>query len=145
MVVIAAVDRSDRGAAVVREAASLAGAFGDTVHVVHVLSRGEFVEIEQTEVRESGRAVDIDRIRDYAAGIANDTADGIDVPTESVGLVGDTAEEILHYAAERDARYIVVGPRKRSPTGKAVFGSTSQRILLNADCPVVVTITQETE
>lgn len=145
MVVIAAVDRSSRGAGVVQEAASIAKAFGDTVHVVHVLSRGEFIDIEQTEVRESGRSVNVDRIREYAAGIAEKAAKDIDVSAEYVGLVGDTSDEILRYTDDQDARYIVVGPRKRSPTGKVLFGSTSQTVILNADCPVVVTITQNSD
>lgn len=32
---------------------------------------------------------------------------------------------------------IVVGVRRRSPVGKFLLGSAAQRILLEADCPVV--------
>lgn len=145
MVVIAAVDRSDRAKRTVAEAVELAEAFDDIVHVVHVLSRSEFVELEQTEVKQSGRAVEMDRVRKYAAGVASDAADGVetDVEVEYVGLVGDAADTILDYADNHDARYVVVGPRKKSPTGKALFGSVSQTVLLNSNCPVVVTMSEE--
>lgn len=145
MVVIAAVDRSDRAKRTVAEAVELADSFDDVVRVVHVLSRSEFVELEQTEVKQSGRAVEMDRVREYAAGVARDAADDIEtgVEVEYVGLVGDAADTILDYADNHDARYIVVGPRKKSPTGKALFGSVSQTVLLNANCPVVVTMSKQ--
>jgi nucleotide-binding universal stress UspA family protein len=144
MVVIAAVDQSERGKRAVEEAMEIAEAFDDVVHVVNVLSQSEFIKLERTEVERSGRAVDLDRIREFAANRAEDAADGIDtnVIVEYVGLVGDAADSILNYAADQDARYVVVGPRKQSPTGKVLFGSVSQDILLNASCPVVVTMTK---
>lgn len=140
MVVIAAVDRSDRAKETVSEATEIARAFGDSMHVVHVLSQSEFVELEQTEYKKSGRAVDLDRVREHAATLAEKAAGDVDadIEIEYVGLVGDAADEIVEYAAERDTRYIVVGARKKSPTGKVLFGSVSQQVLLNAECPVVI-------
>lgn len=140
MVIIAAVDRTDRAKKAVREAVEIARAFEDSVHVVHVLSQSEFVELEQTEYKKSGRAVDLDRVRNHAAKLAEKAAGGVDHDIEYTGLVGDAADEILEYTAEQNARYVVVGPRKKSPAGKVLFGSVSQKILLNADCPVVVTM-----
>ncbi|MFB6353351.1 MAG: universal stress protein [Halobacteriales archaeon] len=52
---------------------------------------------------------------------------------------GDTAQDILDGAERFDADAIVLGTRKRSPIGKAVFGSVTQEVILGTDRPVVVT------
>lgn len=142
MAVVAAVDKSERARKTVAEAAEVAAAFDDTVHVIHVLNRSEFVELEQTEMGESGRPIQMERVRELAAEQArNCVPEGdIDVPIEFVGKVGDAGDEILDYASNHDTRYIAVGPRQKSPTGKALFGSVSQFIILDSTCPVIVTV-----
>lgn len=75
-----------------------------------------------------------------ASRVAGDVVDGTIERRRDVtlqGRVGDTLDEILGEADRRDAEFVVVGGRKRSPTGKALFGSVTQSILLNADRPVV--------
>ncbi|MFB6101826.1 MAG: universal stress protein [Haloplanus sp.] len=53
------------------------------------------------------------------------------------GRVGDPGEAVVDLAEECAADIVVVGGRKRSPTGKAVFGSVAQTIMLSAPCPVL--------
>lgn len=137
MVILAAVDRSERAPFVVAESAKLAKAFDDELHVLHVMSRAEFVKLQTDSVDKTGDPIDMGRIRGYAAEVADDAAEGIDMPYETVSLVGKAEDEILRYIEEHAVRYVVLGPRRRSPVGKAVFGSVAQEILLNADCPVV--------
>ena len=96
-------------------------------------------------VVESGDSIDMDEVRSVAKSIASEAAEDLDVPHESAGLMGAPADRVTTYAEENDARYIVVSGRKRSPTGKALFGSVTQSILLNARCPVVSAIRQSTE
>ncbi|MGY2003033.1 universal stress protein [Blastococcus sp. SYSU DS1024] len=50
---------------------------------------------------------------------------------------GEAADEVLRVAREVDASVIVIGLRKRSPVGKLLMGSSAQRILLDADRPVL--------
>lgn len=51
---------------------------------------------------------------------------------------GDPAPEILALADERDADLICLAGRKRTPAGKAVFGSVTQEVILNSNRPVLV-------
>lgn len=50
---------------------------------------------------------------------------------------GDITEEIRSEADRIDADLVVIGGRKRSPVGKAVFGSVVQSVLLQIDRPVM--------
>jgi nucleotide-binding universal stress UspA family protein len=49
----------------------------------------------------------------------------------------DPAEELISTAEGRDAEFIVIGLRRRSPVGKLLLGSNAQRVLLDASCPVL--------
>ncbi|RLM72832.1 universal stress protein [Halorubrum sp. Atlit-26R] len=51
---------------------------------------------------------------------------------------GDPAETIIEVAEELDVDNITMSGRRRSPTGKMLFGSTTQSVLLAADRPVTV-------
>ena len=52
---------------------------------------------------------------------------------------GDPADTILDAAEEAGADLVCIGGRKRTPAGKALFGSVTQSVILNSDRPVVVT------
>jgi nucleotide-binding universal stress UspA family protein len=53
------------------------------------------------------------------------------------GDLGDPSDTVVQVAQRRDARLVVLGLRARTPVGELVFGSTAQRILLDATCPVL--------
>ncbi|MFQ3283685.1 universal stress protein, partial [Natronomonas sp.] len=60
-----------------------------------------------------------------------------DLGCDIVGEVGDKRETILRVAAETDADLLCASGRKRSPTGKAVFGSTVHKLMTDSPCPVL--------
>lgn len=62
-------------------------------------------------------------------------AHGVEVTTAIEN--GSPSTEILAFVTEHNVDIIVMGFQKRSPTGKALFGSTAQDVLLSTDCPVV--------
>ncbi|MDP9429005.1 MAG: universal stress protein [Actinomycetota bacterium] len=49
----------------------------------------------------------------------------------------DASEEVVDAADRVKASLIVIGMRRRTPTGKLITGSQAQRILLDAHCPVL--------
>jgi nucleotide-binding universal stress UspA family protein len=49
----------------------------------------------------------------------------------------DAAEELVEEADRLKASLIVIGLRRRTPTGKLITGSQAQRTLLDANCPVL--------
>ena len=85
--------------------------------------------------------IDMETVRETAADIASKHATDLTVPWEAVGLVGEPENVVAEYAANQGTRYIVVGPRQRSPAGKAIFGSVAQSTLLEAEQPVVTAVT----
>ncbi|PSP50737.1 universal stress protein [Halobacteriales archaeon QH_3_68_24] len=73
-----------------------------------------------------------------AARRASDRLEELGVEVNLLGSSGNPAEEILRYAEEHDVDQICVGGRKRSPAGKALFGSVTQDVILGTDRPVLV-------
>ncbi|WP_049971144.1 universal stress protein [Haladaptatus cibarius] len=70
---------------------------------------------------------------------AQETLEAAGVETHIVEASGNPADVILDIAAEQDVDCVCVGGRRRSPAGKALFGSVAQSVILNADRPVLVT------
>jgi nucleotide-binding universal stress UspA family protein len=59
------------------------------------------------------------------------------VSSTSFSVSREPSEELLAVARERRADLVVIGLRRRSPVGKLFMGSTAQRVLLEAPCPVL--------
>lgn len=81
-----------------------------------------------------------------AKGVARDVVEGTledDGDVSVVGRVGEPVEELMAEADRRDARYLVIGGRKRTPVGKAVFGSITQSVLLSAERPVMTVMRED--
>lgn len=137
MTIVAGVERIDRESQAVIEGVKHAEAFGEDLHVVHVLSQSTFRNLEQDSLSDTGKPVPVNDIRAYAQEVADDVASRTADDYEAVGLIGNASDELVRYANEQDANYICVGGRRRSAVGKALFGSVTQEVLLNADCSVV--------
>jgi nucleotide-binding universal stress UspA family protein len=69
---------------------------------------------------------------------ARDRLEEAGVEVELAESSGDPAESIIATADELDADMIVLAARKRTPTGKVLFGSVTQGVILGTDRPVLV-------
>ncbi len=147
MAIVAAVDSSDRAVAVIEQANDLAERYDVGLHVVHVADptvdfREDFTDVSAEALRSpTGKVSErvVEEVQQTASEIAADAAREVAAidDYEAVGLIGDPSTVVRQYASEHDAEYVVVSGRKRRPLGQALFGSVTQSLLLNADCPVV--------
>ncbi|MFC7156901.1 universal stress protein [Halomarina halobia] len=125
----------------IRVATDMAQVYEDELVALNVISKDEFLKEQQGKT--SIADVEPEPIRRYereAADRARALVEQIlDEPLDVtyLGRVADPADEIVETGREVDARFIVIGARRRSPVGKAIFGSTTQSVLLSADRPVV--------
>ncbi|MFA9518057.1 universal stress protein [Halopenitus sp. H-Gu1] len=163
MTILAAIGGEHERDEVVEVGHELAEAYDEELVALHVMEQDQFEELrESSDVttpvvvpggsQEAGfrYAMSEESLSDYDLEDATDDAAGVaercvertlseeqraDIAVK--GRVGDPETEIIEEADRIDARYIVVGGRKRSPIGKAIFGSISQSIMINSDRPVV--------
>ena len=114
-----------QGDAAVQAAVAEAGRRNGVLHVVNASGGDSFVD------HKLASAEQLDALRERLAGQ--------DVEHEVVQQVGrlEPAEEILDAADKLGAALIVLGIRRRTPVGKLLLGSTAQRVLLQAPCPVL--------
>ena len=62
---------------------------------------------------------------------------GVDHEVRQVVRGTDPADDLIDVAVVVGAELIVIGLRRRSPVGKLILGSSAQRVLLDAPCPVL--------
>lgn len=76
----------------------------------------------------------VERLESVVAMTEKLESAGIDYEVRSA--VEPVVDGILRVTEETEADMVFIGGRKRSSTGKAVFGSSAHRVLMNAPCPV---------
>lgn len=128
----------------VREAGELAAGVGAELLLVHVTTKEEFSEyatsLASIPDRDTGYSIDRaqEGARQFAADIGQEVFDGIEVEYETMGALGDKKEQVLEIAHEENCDHLFISGRKRSPTGKALFGDVTQSILLTFDGAVTI-------
>jgi nucleotide-binding universal stress UspA family protein len=140
LLAVGSTDR-DRTEELAETAIALAGPAGATVKLLHVFTREEYqaarddLDIDpDSEHTPDTVAKRYATIRDLGDALE---AAGVEFTWNGrLGEEDEKGEEIVEFAEEHDVDLVVVGGRRRSPSGKAVFGSTAQAVMLNAPCPV---------
>ena len=128
-------DRTDELASTVID---IAGPAGAEVVIAHVFTDDEYETVVDRLEFDAVAEADPDEVADRHTTVRDlrEQLDDAGIETSVRGAVGDHGDEIVALAGMTRADLIVVGGRKRSPTGKAVFGSTAQEVMLSAPCPV---------
>jgi len=116
---------SREGALVLERAVDEARSRGVRLVALNVPRSSEFA---QDFVADDAELADLDALL-AEAGVEHEVRRG----------TGDEApaDTLLDLVDEVGAELVVIGLRRRSPVGKMLMGSTSQRVLLDAPCPVL--------
>ena len=118
-------------------AASVVDPTGRVV-LLHVFDRERYDTIETQLNIDPDSEVTPDDVS-HRSRIVTDVAERLEragVDYEIRGSLGEAADSILEEAEALDTDLVVVGGRNRSATGKALFRSTAQLVLLESACPV---------
>ncbi len=121
------------------ETIAIAAPTNAEVVLTHVFTDEEFDGVrQQLDVDDSSEGSTPDAVakRHTTTRKISEALDDAGVTYSIRGAVGDHAEEIVEAAEAVDADRVIVGGRRRSPAGKAVFGSVAQEVMLSAPCPV---------
>lgn len=145
---LAVVESSETAADVIREAGELAAGVDASLVVLSAMTDDEYesdaaVLSTIEEIEGSSYDKDPERIaRLTAERDAEEHLSDVDVAYETKGVIVDEGERgaaILEAADAEGCDYVFLVGKRRSPTGKALFGDTAQSVILNFDGHVVVT------
>lgn len=148
---LAVVSTSDTSKQLVREAGELAGGVDAELVLLRVVPEDDYEGTRDAveNIHEIDNTYTIDQAteeaRQSAAGLARDVLSDVDVEYEALGTIGRETERILAVAEDQDCDHVFVIGRKRSPTGKAIFGDIAQSVILNFDGPVTVMLEKKAE
>ena len=149
MAILAAIGEEEGSRRVIKVAADLATAYDDTLVVVHVIPEEEMDEHiramrELPGYSDTGITDESDRAANFVRRMIEDSLNQDQQDRVTIeGRVGKPEDQVRSTAEEVDARYVVIGGRNQSPVGKAMFGSTTQSILLDSDRPVLTVRTPD--
>jgi nucleotide-binding universal stress UspA family protein len=133
----------------VREAGELAAGVDAELLLLHVMPENEYEErmSSRLETGSGGGTFSIDEAEREATHIAKEagreTLADLDVDFEASGMVGRLERDVIDVAEREGCDHVFITGQRRSPSGKAIFGDVAQRILLNFDGMVTVSLHDE--
>lgn len=145
---IVVVDGTDQNRSLLREAVALTTAVGAEVILLGLGSTDSLED--DTEVLEAisdieGTAATDETILEGLEGETNrfvrETLGSLPDKSTTVAVLAENeASAIIDTAEEYDCDHIFITGRKRSPTGKVVFGDRTQKVLLNFEGNITVSL-----
>ncbi len=140
--VIAAVDFSDHGERIVREALLLARAAGSSLHLVHVAA-GEPVlagydKEDISSFTRSARAGELTDEHRKVRELAETLTDTTGVEVHPLVIMGPASETLLTAINELNASHIVLGTHGHGGMHHLMFGSVAQELVRRSNVPVLL-------
>jgi len=140
--VIAAVDFSDHGERIVREALLLARAAGSSLHLVHVAA-GEPVlagydKEDISSFTRSARAGELTDEHRKVRELAETLTDTTGVEVHPLVIMGPASETLLTAIDELNASHIVLGTHGHGGMHHLMFGSVAQELVRRSNVPVLL-------
>ncbi|MFB6270839.1 MAG: universal stress protein [Halobacterium sp.] len=134
--VLVPTDGSDAASAGVTHGLDLAANFDAVVHALYVVPEAERASIVGSSGKPGEREVEsaAERAVETVAAAADDR--GLDAETEVRS--GTPHREILEYATEADVDLVVMATHGRSGVSRLLSGSVTERVVREADRPVLV-------
>jgi nucleotide-binding universal stress UspA family protein len=121
--VLCPVNFTDIARESLRVASGLAEAFGARLTIVHVLEEGEVMDVKAEE----------ERVRRWIAPELQETCS-----YRELVVRGGPAERVLDCADDVGADLLVIGAQQKLFRDATVIGTTSERVIRFASCPVLV-------
>ncbi|WP_137284532.1 universal stress protein [Halorussus salinisoli] len=137
------VESIDEDEELLRNAGELASNVDATLVILSILTEEEYENnaetLERIANRENtsyGNKTGLSIARKPAEEAGETVLQEIDVEYEAVGVVVDSdskSTKIIEVAEDRECDHVFIRGKRRSPTGKALFGDTAQSVILNFD------------
>jgi nucleotide-binding universal stress UspA family protein len=131
----------------VHEAGEVAAGTGAELRLLHVMPDEEYDERMSSRLESKTGGYSLDEAESEAKRLAAEVGrralSDVDVDYDVIAAVGHEEETILDIADDQECDHLFISGRRRSPSGKALFGDLTQRILLNFDGMVTVHLTDE--
>lgn len=133
-VILVPINFSDRSQKGIEIAGDLAERWGASVVFLHVISLPvyEGLKDEQTEYLATLRVYAEKKLEEMKSLITNDAVQ-IDIKV----VKGKAIPEILRYASHNNVRLLVLGSKQYSNMDEMLEGTSTERIIRYADCPVL--------
>lgn len=150
--IFVALDDAAQTRKLLREAGELAAGVRAELLVLWVMAEDEYEE--RLESRRESLSNEPERKTESAYPVTSaaedaerrahrlteDTIDDLDLDWSPVGAVGREEQTVLDVAENEGADHLFIVGKRRSPSGKAIFGDLAQRLIIQFDGPVTTQI-----
>lgn len=110
----------------------------------HAVQEAKYRDTDLAVLHIVDSALDADREEAYRLGVSDEIERAVGPDSDVAWTLhlktvsGDLGDAIVDLTHRLRPELLVLGARRRSPAGKALFGSVAQTIILEAEVPVLV-------